>query len=94
MNRRHRRVAQWRDVLSFKAQRELAERIRRKLGIAELCACGKIIHRNRCDAKDHIAELLARDETGDALSLQVYRCRACHYWHVGHAVRPGALTPA
>ena len=94
MNRRARRAAQWRDVLSFKEQRELAERVRRKLRILEHCACGKIIHFNRCDAKDHIAELLARDETGAHLSLEVYRCRTCHYWHVGHAVRRGALTPA
>ena len=92
MNKRDRRAALFRPAAGTKGRREYDERFRKKLGVRDLCACGKIIHLNRCDAKYHIARLLARDEAGVDLSLGVYRCKACHYWHVGHSVRREAPT--
>lgn len=50
------------------------------------CACdGKRAHANRASAERHKAGLVEAGASPDALN--VYRCRHCGLFHVGHIVR-------
>ena len=46
------------------------------------CATGKVCHRGQKTARRHLKGL--RGGQGDN-GLEVYPCRRCGYWHVGHA---------
>lgn len=46
------------------------------------CPTGKVRHRTRAAALRHMAELIAKD---GSVRMNVYPCRTCGYWHVGHA---------
>ena len=70
-------------LFSVKNAREAAERHRKRFG--NRCSCGKIIHRSLAAARDHIDNLLAIGEPGEHVTLDVYACDRCHYYHVGHS---------
>ena len=49
------------------------------------CPSGKIPHA-RDEAMRHMVDLLTGEsDPQNAQGLNVYRCRACHRWHVGHS---------
>lgn len=50
--------------------------------MADTCATGKRQHRDRASAMAHLGSLRAN---GGSPDIQVYRCKQCKQWHVGHS---------
>lgn len=48
---------------------------------AKGCPTGKIRHKTPEGAAIHMAQLIAKD---GSIRMNVYPCRACGGWHVGH----------
>ena len=46
------------------------------------CPSGKVRHRTKAAALRHMAALIAKD---GSTRMNVYLCKACGRWHVGHA---------
>ncbi len=49
--------------------------------------CVKHAHPNREEAADHVIWLKRRDGTRDPRKMDIYRCKYCGFWHVGHSSR-------
>lgn len=53
--------------------------------------CRKIAHPTRAAAERQLKQVVWRNashhEDGRSKGLNVYRCRVCRHWHIGHAAK-------
>jgi hypothetical protein len=52
------------------------------------CSSGKVCHRSKFAAYQHMGKLLDKESGTSVALLMVYRCKECGCWHVGHMPRP------